>query len=640
MMSTAAGVVLGCLKACLLLAAAFGVTLAMRRRPARLRAAVLATALIGAVLVPFVATVVPAVSIPLPAALAELAGPAENPTSIPAPARSSPEHALPVAASPLPILEAETPVPRPWWIAVDLELAGIALWIAGVLILVAHQAFGMARMTRVVGRARPVLDRGWRDLLAAARREVGCRRRVRLVVSSEVDVPAVFGLLTPVVILPSHADTWLEDRRTAVLRHELVHVVRYDWPVRLAARLAAAVYWFNPLAWWAVRRLDLEQELACDEEVLSLGSRASTYACHLLSIARAAVPRPAVASAGLSMARRSHLEERIMTILNRDHHRRVGLRLILPAVVITAALVPAIAAVQPTAAERTASPELQSAVADMREAEARLEPQLEKIGEIDIEMAPIVEEIEAMEAEIDHEAIERLQAQMKPFLEQIEQLEVDMAPFQERMEAMQERLESMTFHIDDGTLEEIQRQIHEQMENLELESVHVDMGPYREQLERIHEQLGPLHERIARLTGEQTARIHERMERSHEVMARQNERMERLQRDLEPLAREMERRGERLQDALQGDVAAVLRSHLGPVTSPDAPFAEAAARLLEEASIRLHEDALEVDVSRREAREILDDLFSPVRISTEEGFDAALESAVDELAGLEIRVGS
>ncbi|HSL17510.1 MAG TPA: M56 family metallopeptidase [Methylomirabilota bacterium] len=639
-MSTVAGVVLGCLKACLLLAAAFGVTLAMRRRPARLRAAVLATALIGAVLVPFVAAVVPAVSIPLPAALAELATQTGGSSSASPPARKLTDPAHSPAASPAPVLEVRIPVAAPWWSAVDLELVGILFWLGAVLILAAYHGVGLSRMTRVVGRARPVLDRGWRDLLAAARREVGCRRRVRLVVSPEVDVPAVFGLLRPVVILPSHADTWLEDRRTAVLRHELVHVVRYDWPVRLAARLAAAVYWFNPLAWWAVRRLDLEQELACDEEVLSMGSRASTYACHLLGIARAAVPRPAVASAGLSMARRSHLEERIMTILNRDHHRRVGLRLILPAVIVTAALVPAIAAVQPTAAERTASPELRSAVADMREAEARLEPQLEKIGEIDIEMAPIVEEIEAMEAEIDHEAIVRLQAQMKPFLEQIERIEVDMAPFRERMEAMQERLESMTFHIDDGTLEEIKRQIHEQTENLhlELESVHVDMSPYREQLERIHEQLGPLHERIARLTEEQTARIHERMERSHEVMARQHERMERLQAELEPLHRKMERLGDRLQEALKGDVAAVLRSHLGSVTGPDAPFAEAAARLLEEASIRLHDDLLEVNVSRREAREILDDRFSPVRIGTEEAFDAALESAVDELADLEIRV--
>ena len=633
-------VVLACLKSCLLLAAAFGVTLAMRRRPARLRAVVWATALIGAVLVPLMASVVPAVSIPVPAAFAGLAERTGSPSSASASARSFPDQVLSPAASPTPALEAEVAVEAPWWTSVDLGMAAIVLWLAGFLILAVHQGLGLVWMTRIVRRARPVADRAWLDQLAAAGREVGCRRRVRLLVSPEVDVPAVFGAVGSVVILPSHADTWVEDRRAAVLRHELVHVVRYDWPVRLAARLAASVYWFNPLTWWAVRRLDLEQELACDEEVLSLGSRASTYACHLLSIARAAVPRPAVSAAGISMARRSHLEERIMTILNRDQHRRVGLRLILPAVIVTAALVPAIAAVQPTEAERKASPELRSAVADMQEAEARLEPQLEEVEGVEVEIAPLVDEIEALEAEIDHETIERIQAQMRPYLEQIDRIEVDMAPFRERMEAMRQRLESMTFHIDDGTLEEVQRQIHEQMKahQFELQSIHVDMAPYREQLEQIHAQLEPFLEPIAQLTEEQTARIHERMERNHEVLARQRERMERLHERLEPFNREMERLGDRLQEALQGDVAAVLRSHLGPVTSPDAPFAEAAARILDEASIRLHDDLLEVDVSRREAREILDDLLSPVRIGTEEAFDAALESAVDELADLEIRV--
>ena len=386
-MSTAV-VVLGCLKACLLLAAAFGVTLAMRRRPARLRAAVLATALVGAVLVPFVATFVPAVSIPLPAALAGLAERTGGASSATAPARSFPDQALSPSASPPSAFQSRVPVAAPWWTSVDLGVAAVVLWLAGALIVVARQASGMVNMIRIVGRARPVLDPGWRAQLVAAGRDVGCRRRVHLVASTEIDVPAIFGLARPVVILPSHAGTWLEDRRTAVLRHELVHVARYDWPVRVAARLAAAVYWFNPLAWWAVRQLDLEQELACDEEVLSLGSRASTYACHLLGIARAAVPRPATAAFGLSMARRSHLEERIMTILNRDHHRRVGLRLILPAVIVTAALVPAIAAVQPTTAERTASPELRSAVADMRQAEVRLESQLEGVEDIEIEIAP------------------------------------------------------------------------------------------------------------------------------------------------------------------------------------------------------------------------------------------------------------
>ena len=46
----------------------------------------------------------------------------------------------------------------------------------------------------------------------------------------------------------------------------------------LAARAACALYWFNPLLWWAVRRLEVESELACDDRVLAAGVRRSDYA--------------------------------------------------------------------------------------------------------------------------------------------------------------------------------------------------------------------------------------------------------------------------------------------------------------------------------------------------------------------------
>jgi beta-lactamase regulating signal transducer with metallopeptidase domain len=176
-----------------------------------------------------------------------------------------------------------------------------------------------------------VEDHYWLAMLAAARNQVGCRRRVRLVTSSEVEVPATLGFFRPVIVLPRHSERWVWGRRQAVMLHEMVHVARFDWPVRTVARLARAFYWFNPLVWWAVRRLDLEQELACDEEVLALGTRASSYACHLLGIARHTAPCPSPAIPALGMARRTHLEERIMTILNRTKHRRAGLVVLLPA---------------------------------------------------------------------------------------------------------------------------------------------------------------------------------------------------------------------------------------------------------------------------------------------------------------------
>jgi len=645
-MTSLVAIALLSLKACLLLAAAGGLTLVLRRRPARLRAVVWATALVGAALIPALGALVPVLPIPLPVAVPALTGSTtQTPDTLPGVSASESEPILGEGRTQALATTGSTADPGGRWRGV--ERAALVIWAVGALLLLARQALGLVSMRRIVRRARPISDPGWRTQLAVAAEQVGCRRGVGLVTTSELDVPAVFGVLRPVVILPGHADAWLDDRRAAVLQHELIHVVRLDWPVRVASRLAAAVHWFNPLVWWAVRRLDLEQELACDEEVLSLGSRASTYACHLLSIARAAVPRPAVAAAGLAMARRCHLEERVMSILSHRSHRRVGLGLILSAVVVTAALVPAIAAVTPTEPQpRTASPELASVVAEIEATEQSFEPELERIREIEREMRPSIKALEDIEVEIDHEAIARIQAEMQPILEQIQAVEIDMAPVQVELEAIAERMREVKLHIEDGTLDEVQAQIHEQLQAVtrDLESIHLDMEPYAKQLQELHKQLEPMHSKIAQLTEVQAAKIREQVERSREITEREREKisrleaeMERAHRNLEPVHERMERLHDRLEAAVRNDVAVVLRSHLGSVTSPAAPFDEAAARLLDHANTHLGNGLIEVDISRREAQEILTGLLLPVRIGTQEGFDAALETAVNEVCHLVIR---
>jgi len=130
---------------------------------------------------------------------------------------------------------------------------------------------------------------------------------------------------------------------------------------------------------------------------------------------------------------------------------------------------------------------------------------------------------------------------------------------------------------------------------------------------------------------------HDEMERIHAEMEPFHEEMERLHEEMEPFHEEMERLGDRIEIALHNDVAAVLRSHLGPVTSPTAPFTEAAARIVEEGNVHIHNGVLELDVSRSEVREILSDLFTPSRVGTQDAFDDALEDAVDEISDLEIR---
>ena len=289
---------LGSLKALLLLTVAAGISVALRRRPARLRAVIWGTALVGTLLIPVASVLVPAVPVAVPMAIPTPADTEPIPAGIGVIQR--PQLLSDVAGQVSPTPPSVVPAGSVSWRLPTVWETLIGLWAAAALVLFIRQSVSHWQMTGIIRRAAPINDPSVLDLADDIRMEVGCTTRVRLVVSPEIDVPSVFGLFRPTVVLPTHFDAWLEDRLTAVLQHEMIHVVRFDWPVRITARLARSVYWFNPLAWWAVRRLDIEQEMACDEEVLSLGSRASSYACHLLGIARTSVHRPAMASTNSS----------------------------------------------------------------------------------------------------------------------------------------------------------------------------------------------------------------------------------------------------------------------------------------------------------------------------------------------------
>ncbi|MBH9577046.1 M56 family metallopeptidase [Inhella proteolytica] len=88
--------------------------------------------------------------------------------------------------------------------------------------------------------------------------------------------PAVVGLLRPRLALPVD----FEQRFTAteqqlILAHERVHAQRCDTLWNLLATLLLVLNWFNPLAWWALRRFQRDQELACDASALAALDRSA-----------------------------------------------------------------------------------------------------------------------------------------------------------------------------------------------------------------------------------------------------------------------------------------------------------------------------------------------------------------------------
>ena len=137
-----------------------------------------------------------------------------------------------------------------------------------------------------------------------------------LLQSTHPSLLVTWGLARPKVILPAAADAWTDARARVVLSHELAHIRRGDWIVQLSAELLRAFYWFNPLLWIACRRLRLESEHACDDEVMSRGVEGTDYATHLIELARALNQRRHMWFPAPAMARPSSLERRVRAMLN------------------------------------------------------------------------------------------------------------------------------------------------------------------------------------------------------------------------------------------------------------------------------------------------------------------------------------
>ena len=126
-------------------------------------------------------------------------------------------------------------------------------------------------------------------------------------------------------MVPADADTWDEDRRRAVLLHELAHIARRDCLTQMLSAIACAVYWVHPAVWYVARRLRIEREVACDDRVLAAGAHAPNYAGHLLELAYTWSGRRAPALV-VGMAGSKKLEGRMRAVLDSTRNRTTPTR--------------------------------------------------------------------------------------------------------------------------------------------------------------------------------------------------------------------------------------------------------------------------------------------------------------------------
>ncbi|MEL6106581.1 MAG: M56 family metallopeptidase [Planctomycetota bacterium] len=201
------------------------------------------------------------------------------------------------AAMPLPIAEGELPrwgleggvaaavpstlvvsAPRAPSRTVDYESwilpALLAIWIAGTMFLVVRGILQYRRLCRLVDRL-PVASSIWFEQWAGVCRTVN-RAAPPMRISETAGPMLVRRPHGYVLVVPRFfwESLTLHERR-GVLMHELAHLCRRDVWRQAVVRLAAAVHWWNPAAWWCVRHFEESAEWACDQFLTQHDPRAA-----------------------------------------------------------------------------------------------------------------------------------------------------------------------------------------------------------------------------------------------------------------------------------------------------------------------------------------------------------------------------
>jgi TonB family protein len=146
--------------------------------------------------------------------------------------------------------------------------------------------------------------------------------------SEHIHAPVTVGIFRPVILLPADIRDWATpEEQNAVVLHELAHVERRDPIVNLFQTLVGAVLFFHPAVRYALRRLLLERELACDERVLDAGAQPAAYAEILLKVAERSVAKPEAYQLAFNASGKT-LDRRVSMIFNYRSSIPGGSRLI------------------------------------------------------------------------------------------------------------------------------------------------------------------------------------------------------------------------------------------------------------------------------------------------------------------------
>ncbi len=206
------------------------------------------------------------------------------------------------------------------------------VYLGGTLVMLVRLAMGVYGGGRLRRRSSPLDDPELITVIARRARALGLGFSPAVAYCQQIAIPTVIGVLRPTILLPLSVASGLnQEQLEAILVHELAHIRRYDYLVNLIQRLIEALLFFHPAVWLVSRRIRIERERCCDDQVLATGAEPLSYASSLLKAAelgqafRGSVPTEPVVAVGAT-SHPSDLVDRVRRLLEGRNCEPVRLR--------------------------------------------------------------------------------------------------------------------------------------------------------------------------------------------------------------------------------------------------------------------------------------------------------------------------
>jgi bla regulator protein BlaR1 len=179
---------------------------------------------------------------------------------------------------------------------------------------------GLAGIQRMLHYKTHASPEEWRSRLDQLGIVLGIKQTVGLLQSELIKVPAVIGILKPVILVPIGLLSHLPpEQAEAILLHELAHIRRNDYLVNILQRFTEAVFFFNPALLWISSLIRQEREACCDDIVVANTTHKGNYLEALVSF-----QEYSLAASGYAMAissKRNYLLNRVKRMITHENKK-------------------------------------------------------------------------------------------------------------------------------------------------------------------------------------------------------------------------------------------------------------------------------------------------------------------------------